>query len=297
MRVLITGSHGQVAQSVAQVAAGRSDVSALAMGRPALDLCSVPSIRRALFEISPDVVINTAAYTDVDGAEREPERAFDLNAAGAAAIAAEAAQANIPIIHLSTGYVFDGKKSAPYTEDDEPSPACVYGLSKLKGEAAVANANLRHVILRTAWIYSTEGRNFVATMIQRARAGAKIEVVDDQIGSPTYDRHLADMILSIAARAVSQPAASDWGTYHAAGSGSASWYAMAQEVFACSRKLGGPDAVITPINSSDYPTAAARPQNSQLDCTKIERTFGLRMPDWRKGVEDCMRRMLAIDSD
>ena len=267
------------------------------MGRPALDLCSVPSIRRALFEISPDVVINTAAYTDVDSAEREPQKAFELNVNGAAAIAAEAAQAKVPIVHLSTDYVFDGKKSAPYTEDDEPSPTSVYGLSKLQGEVAVADANAKHVILRTAWIYSPEGRNFVTTMIERARQSSKIEVVDDQIGSPTYARHLADLILSIAVQVVSQPAASAWGVYHAAGSGGVSWCGLAQEVFAVSREIGGPVAQIRPINSSQYPTVAARPQYAQLDCAKLERTFGLEMPDWREGVRDCVRRLLADESD
>lgn len=297
MRVLITGSHGQVAQTLARVAASSTEVSALAMGRPALDLCSVPSIRRALFEISPDIVINTAAYTDVDSAEREPQRAFDLNANGAAAIAAEAAQAKIPIVHLSTDYVFDGRKSGPYTEDDQPAPTSVYGLSKLQGEVAVAGANSRHVILRTAWIHSPEGRNFVTTMIERARKSSKIEVVDDQTGSPTYARHLAELILSIAVHVVSQPAASTWGVYHAAGSGGASWCGLAQEVFAVSRRFGGPVAEITPINSSQYPTVAPRPQNSQLDCTKLERTFGLQLPDWREGVKDCMRCLLADGSD
>jgi dTDP-4-dehydrorhamnose reductase len=293
MRVLITGSHGQVAQTVAQVAASRTEVSALAMGRPALDLCSVPSIRRALFEISPDIVINTAAYTDVDNAEREPQRAFELNADGAAAIAAEAAQAKVPIIHLSTDYVFDGTKPAPYTEEDEPAPATVYGLSKLQGEAAVASANPMHVILRTAWIYSPDGRNFVTKMIQQARESPVIEVVDDQTGSPTYARHLADVILSIAAQVVSGPAASAWGVYHAAGSGGVSWCGLAREVFAVSSKLGGPAAQIVPINSSQYPTVAARPQNAQLDCDKLGRTFGLQLPEWRDGVNDCLQRLLT----
>ncbi|MGI9463672.1 MAG: SDR family oxidoreductase, partial [Aestuariivirgaceae bacterium] len=172
-----------------------------------------------------------------------------------------------------------------------------YGLSKLKGEAAVAEANARHLILRTTWVYSPEGRNFATTMIKLARARAQIDVVDDQTGSPTYARHLADAILSIADQVVSGETASAWGTYHAAGSGSASWRELAEEIFDVSRRLGGAAASVRPITSADYPTVAPRPQNSRLDCTKLRDTFGLQMPDWREGVDDCVQRLLAATDE
>lgn len=292
MRLLIAGWQGQVARALVEMAPGCRDVTACAVGRAALDICEAKSIERALSGISPTVVINSAAYTAVDKAESEPERAFALNRDGARLLAEAAARRGIPIIHISTDYVFDGSKPEPYVEEDATAPATVFGRSKLEGEQAVQVANPKHIILRTAWVFSPAGRNFVKTMLAQARDAAHVRVVDDQRGSPTYAPHLVGAILHLA-RIISTPDVNGpWGIYHAANSGTTSWRGFAEEVFTRSRELGGPAAQVEPIRSADYPTPAQRPANSQLDCAKLERTFGLRLPSWQDGVADCVQRIL-----
>jgi dTDP-4-dehydrorhamnose reductase len=292
MRLLIAGWQGQIARSLVEMAPGCPDVTACAVGRAALDICSAKSIERALSDISPTVVINSAAYTAVDKAESDVDRAFALNRDGARLLAQASAKRGIPIIHLSTDYVFDGTKQAPYVEDDETSPNTVFGQSKLEGEEAVRAGNPRHIILRTAWIFSPSGRNFVKTMLAQAAEHDRVRVVEDQRGSPTYAPHLVEAILALA-RLVSVPEAEGpWGVYHAANSGTTTWRDFAEEVFARSRALGGPSAEVEPIRSADYPTPAHRPANSQLDCSKLAQTFGLTLPPWQAGVEDCVERLL-----
>lgn len=292
MRLLIAGWQGQVARSLVEMAPGCPDVTACAVGRAALDICEARSIERALSAISPTVVINSAAYTAVDKAESDVERAFALNRDGARMLAEAAARRGIPIIHMSTDYVFDGSKREPYVEDDATSPATVFGKSKLEGEQAVREANPKHIILRSAWIFSPAGRNFVKTMLTQAAGQPRVRVVEDQHGSPTYAPHLVAAILDIARRVSPQGAEGPWGVYHAANSGTTTWRAFAEEVFARSRGLGGPAAEVDPIRSADYPTPAQRPANSQLDCSKLEQTFGLRLPPWQEGVGDCVARIV-----
>ena len=297
MRLLIAGWQGQVARSLVELALARKDIDALSVGRPALDLCQPSSIKSTLVGDRPDIMINTAAYTAVDKAEEEPDAVFQLNAAGAAAFAEAAAKRDIPIIHLSTDYVFDGTKDTPYTEDDAPAPQSVYGRSKLQSEIDVAAANPRHVILRTAWVHSPFGRNFVKTMLGIAAKQDTLNVVDDQLGSPTYALHLASAILDIAARLCHDRDEAPWGLYHAANGGEVSWHGLATHAFEVSGKLGGPTATATPITTAEYPTAAPRPANSRLDCSKLEETFGIEMPLWESGVEDCVARLLADHGD
>jgi dTDP-4-dehydrorhamnose reductase len=304
MRILIAGWHGQIAKALMEVAPGCPDIAACAAGRPALDLCEPRSVQRAFADISPDIVINAAAYTAVDEAEGNPERAFALNRDGARQLAEEAARRGAPVIHLSTDYVFDGLKAAPYVETDVPDPQTVYGRSKLEGEAAVAEANPRHVILRTSWPFSPFRRNFVTRMIEKARTGEKLRVVDDQFGSPTYVPHLTDVILGVARRLVSgNDCKGLWGVYHAAGSeapgavsGSValpvSWRRLAEEVFRQSAALGGPSAEVEAIPAGEYPTLAPRLANARLDCSKLRDVFGLRLPFWQEGVAACVRRLL-----
>jgi dTDP-4-dehydrorhamnose reductase len=268
-------------------------VRACAVGRAALDICEARSIERALSQIEPSVVINSAAYTAVDKAETDVERAFALNRDGARMLAEAAAKRGIPIIHMSTDYVFDGSKADPYVEDDETAPATVFGRSKLEGEAVVRSANPRHVILRTAWIYSPTGRNFVKSMLEQAASRDRVRVVDDQRGSPTYAPHLVAAILDVARQLSGRKGADGpWGVYNAAGTGTTTWRSFAEEVFRRSAALGGPVAEVEPIASADYPTPAPRPANSQLDCSKLERTFGLRLPPWREGVAECVERLV-----
>ena len=198
MRLLITGSHGQVARAFIEAAPSAPDIEACSLGRPALDICNSPTIERSLSDIRPDVVINTAAYTAVDDAEGDEDKARALNRDGAEMLALAAARRGVPIIHLSTDYVFDGTKTSPYVETDAVAPQSVYGRTKLEGEQAVAAANPRHLILRTAWVYSPFGKNFVKTILTHAGRGTDLKVVDDQIGSPTYAPHLVDAILGVA---------------------------------------------------------------------------------------------------
>ena len=301
MRLLIAGWQGQVARALVEIAPAAPDITALAVGRPALDLCEPASITRAMTDFKPDVIVNTAAYTAVDLAEREPDAAFALNRDGARLLAEAAAKRGAALIHLSSDYVFDGAKSEPYVETDATAPLNVFGRSKLAGEDAVRLAAPRHVILRTSWVYSATGRNFVRTMLAKAQdvglAGAPLRVVDDQAGSPTYAPHLAEAVLAVGRRIAGLDGRDEgrdlWGTYHAAGTGYASWCGLAREVFAASARTGGASASVTPIASADYPTLAARPLNARLDCSKLARMFAIRLPPWESGVHACVQRLLA----
>lgn len=216
-----------------------------------------------------------------------------MNRDGARLLAQAAARRGIPIIHLSTDYVYDGCKLEPYVEDDPTGPASVYGRSKLEGEAAVREANPQHVILRTAWVYSPTGKNFVKTMLRLAAERDRVNVVDDQRGSPTFAQHLAVAILDVARQlGPDQRTDAPWGIYHAVGGGTTTWWGLAGEVFRRSAALGGPEAIVDPIASADYPTPAHRPANSQLDCGKLERTFGVKLPAWQDGVAACVERLV-----
>lgn len=294
MRVLVAGWHGQVAIALSEAATRRHDIEAFAVGRPALDLTDRPSIGRTLFGITPDVIINTAAYTDVDGAEREPHLAIRRNAEGAAALARQAARIGVPIIHLSTVYVFAGDKASAYAEDDPAQPINAYGHSKMAGETAVADANPRHVILRTGWVYSPFGRNFVRRILDRGTREAELAIDDVQHGSPSYAPHVATAILDIAARVSAGGARTmshdDWGVYHIADSGTARWCDLAREAFrvAGARGIASPSVVARPT-PSDGP--ASRPRNAMLDCAKLHDVFGIRLASWQDGVKDCVERL------
>ena len=239
----------------------------------------------------PDVVVNAAAYTAVDKAESEPAAAHAINALGAERLAKACAANSIPIIHISTDYVFDGMKDGPYREDDPTSPINVYGHSKLEGEQRVAKACERHLILRTAWVHSPWGGNFVKTMLRLATTRPNIGVIDDQKGSPTYAPHLADVVLAAAARIANDPAGMRWGIYHAVGGGETTWFGFAREVFRRAAEQGLPAAEVAPIATSAYPTPARRPANSRLNCDKLRLLFGLELPDWQAGAQSCVVRL------
>lgn len=293
MRLLIAGWQGQVARALVELAPAAPEVEAFAVGRPGLDLCNAATITRAMTDFNPDVIINSAAYTAVDKAESEPTAAFALNRDGARLLAEAAARRGAAIIHISTDYVFDGTKPEPYVEEDPTAPLNVYGRSKLEGEVELAQANARHVIARTAWVYSPTGTNFVKTMLRLAGERSEVRVVDDQIGSPTYAPHLAQALLSVARSALEDEPGQRWGVYHMAGAGTVSWCGLAHEIFRVSAAMGGPSADVVPITTSDYPTQARRPMNSRLDCRKAHATFGVALPDWREGVESCVARLLG----
>lgn len=292
MRLLIAGWRGQVARALMRAAPSAPDVKAVSVGRPALDLVDPNSIERLFNDALPTVVINSAAYTAVDQAEAEPEKAFSLNADGARLVARAAARRQIPLIHLSTHYVFDGSKDAPYTEDDVPCPATVFGRSKLDGERAVATEAPRHIILRTGWVYSALAGNFATRVLDTPPEASPLRIVSDQRGNPTYAPHLAKVILEIARQITRENGAAPWGLYHAAGAGLAGWDELARALLARAAGAGRPTVDVEGIASADYPTPAPRPMNSALSTARLETTFGLTLPTWQDGVRDCVAELL-----
>ncbi len=284
--LVVGGTSGQVARELAALHGPEFGLDV--RGRPQLDLASPATLAAAIADARPDVVINCGAYTAVDQAESEPDLARAINADGPAALGAVCAAAGIPIVHLSTDYVFDGAKTSPYLETDPTGPQSVYGATKLAGETAVANSGARHVILRVSWVHAPEGKNFVRTMLRLAGSRERLGVVADQIGRPTYAPHLAIALRDVAARLVMDPDAPT-GVFHLTGSGEpCSWRQFAETIFAASHVRGGPSAIADPIPASAYPTPAKRPANSVMDCTRIAETYGLVLPTWKQGVEECV---------
>jgi dTDP-4-dehydrorhamnose reductase len=295
MQIAVTGRSGQVVQSLLERAkAGNVEVHAV--GRPDLDLVRPETVVAALLALRPDAIVNAAAYTAVDLAESEPALAHAINATGAAAVARAAAQLDIPIIHLSTDYVFDGSLGRPYREDDATGPLGVYGASKLAGEAAVRAANANHAILRTAWVYSPFSKNFARTMLTLANTREEISVVSDQLGSPTNALDIADRVITVVRNLIDRPAAPELrGTFHMTGAGETNWAEFAQSIFAISAGVGGPSARVRPIPTSAYPTPARRPANSRLDNSRLANVHGLRLPDWQPSLPGCIKRLVARD--
>ena len=287
MRLIISGWHGQIARALADEALSSPDVQAFAIGRPALDVRDPRSIERAFADVNPNLVINTAAYTAVDKAETESDLAFLLNRDGARRFAEAAARRNVPIIHLSTHYVFDGLKSTPYLETDEARPNTVYGQSKLEGEEAVRQANPQHIIVRTGWVYSAHGRNFFTRVLDLAsKSEGPLDIVGDQRGNPTYAPHLAKLLLALARHLLAgTPRDRVWGSYHVAGSGTATWYELAQEISANMESVGRPKIQVRPITTAQYTTVTKRPPNCTLNDNKFDATFSLRLPVWHQGVQ------------
>jgi len=291
IRLLVTGRDGQVARALAERAEGSCGFEVIRLGRPDLDLARPETIGPAIAAARPDIVVSAAAYTEVDRAEDEPEAAFAVNGRGAGEVAGAAARLGLPVIHLSTDYVFAGTGETPHTEDETPDPKSVYGASKLAGEKAVAAGNPRHVILRTAWVYSPFSRNFVRTMLRLAETRGEIAVVADQWGNPTSALEIADAILAVARKWQTEPGLA--GLYHLAGTGETSWCGLARAVFAASRAAGGPFAQVRAIASAEYPQKAPRPKNSRLDCSRFETAFGYRCRPWEQGVAEAVQRILA----
>ncbi|WP_426233063.1 dTDP-4-dehydrorhamnose reductase [Pararhizobium sp. DWP3-4] len=291
MKILVTGMKGQVVTSLVEAAAGMEDIELITVGRPDFDLADPCSVRQAILAAKPDVVVSSAAYTAVDLAEDERNLAYAINVTGAAAVAEAAAVLRVPIIHLSTDYVFSGSDPYPYLEDDEAEPKTVYGYTKLRSEHAVASVNPRHIILRTSWVYSPFGTNFVRSMLRIATERESIGVVSDQWGNPTSALDLATAILLIA----TFPERHYTGIYHLSGTGETNWSGFARHIFNVSRAHGGPYADVEDILSSDYRTKAKRPANSCLSTDKFERVFGWRAPGWQTSAETVVRRIIDRD--
>ena len=279
--ILVTGG-GQVATALAALAAGQTLLRA---GRETVDFDRPDTIRPWLERTAPVLIVNAAAYTAVDRAESEPDAAWRANRDGPALLAAYCRDAGIPLIHISTDYVFDGSKGAPYVESDATAPTGVYGASKLAGERAVLASGARAIVLRTSWVYAASGRNFVLTMLNAARKTQQLRVVADQRGCPTAADDLASAILAIAAHLARDGWRDDLGgVYHAAGSGETTWHGLANAVFDAASGLGLPRPEVAAIATADWPTPARRPADSRLDCGKLAQTFDLRLPEWQNSV-------------
>lgn len=291
MRIVVTGRQGQVVQSLLLKgqAAGHEIVP---LGRPELDLAAPEGCEAVLAGLRPDVLVSAAAYTAVDRAESEPELAHAVNAAGPAALATAAANLGVPLVHLSTDYVFAGDKPEPYVETDPLQPLGVYGASKLAGEQAVLERHgANSVILRTAWVYSPFGANFVKTMLRLAADRDEVSVVADQWGNPTSALDIADGILCIAARLVANSDPALRGVFHMTAAGETTWAGFAEAIFASSAAAGGPTARVRRIATSDYPTPAHRPANSRLDCSKLEQRYAVRLSEWRGAIEQVVAQL------
>jgi dTDP-4-dehydrorhamnose reductase len=289
MRILVTGRTGQLAISLAEIAAKRPDIELIFLGRPEFDMEKTTSIGGQIDARQPDLVINAAAYTAVDKAETEPERAFAINRDGAAAAARAAERLGAPFVHISTDYVFDGRKAEPYIEVDEVGPINVYGRSKLEGERAVLEAHPRALILRTSWVFGPFGSNFLKTMLKVGAERPVLRVVSDQVGNPTSALDLAVAILDVSSRLRSEPG----GLYHLTGEGSTSWHGFADFIFQESARRCGPAPTLEAISSADYKTAAARPANSRLDCTAFASRFGVKLRPWTEAAKEAVARCLS----
>ncbi|WP_028033150.1 dTDP-4-dehydrorhamnose reductase [Chelativorans sp. J32] len=295
MKILVTGKDGQVVRSLLARASAHPGLTLIAVGRPELDLADLRTFEPALARHAPDLVVNAAAYTAVDQAEDEPETAHAVNAEAPRLLARLTAERGIPLIQISTDYVFDGALDRPYEENDTVNPLSAYGKSKLAGEEAVRRENADHLILRTAWVYSAHGRNFLKTMLKLAETREELRIVSDQIGNPTAARDIADGILTaIDARRRRGP--EGWSaTYHLAGSGEAGWHEFAAHIFSENAARGGPSARVVPITTADYPTKAVRPRNSRLSCERFATAFGYRAPHWRESVVETLEELAAAD--
>lgn len=279
VRLLVTGAGGQVGHELLALARTRG-VDAVGTDVAALDITDAAAVRQAVEDARPDAAVNAAAYTAVDRAEAEPDRAAAVNRDGARHVAEACAAAGIPLVHVSTDYVFDGTKGAPYVPADAVSPLGVYGRTKAEGEAAVREATPEHVILRTAWVFSAHGHNFVRTMLRLARERDTFGVVADQHGGPTSAAAVARACLAVA----EQTAAGHgiWGTFHHAGTPAATWFDLATEAVRLGALLDpAVRGTVRPIATADYPTAAARPPRVELDTSAFERAYGVAAPDWR----------------
>jgi len=282
VEILVFGRIGQLGSALAEVLSDRYETRFI--DQPELDLTAPESVRDHVQAYLPSIVINAAAYTAVDRAETEPELAHIINARAPGSLAYACDEAGAVLIHYSTDYVFDGAASMPYTETAAVAPTGVYGQSKLAGEIAVASATQRYVILRTAWLYSAVGHNFVKTMLKLANSGQPIRVVADQIGSPTYAQDLARVTRGII-EVLYNRREDCFGLYHVTNTGTTSWYGLAQEIF---RLAAHQDVVVQPISTEEYPTPAPRPAYTALDCSKLERVFGLTLPSWRDALARCI---------
>lgn len=273
--ILITGANGQVGQ---ELAAAQSPHRLIALTRAELDITDPHRVAAVVGECHPDIVINAAAYTRVDQAEADAEQAFAVNRDGVVNLASACRARDLPLLHVSTDYIFSGEEQGEYHEDDDARPVSVYGESKLAGERALRDLLPRHVILRTSWVFSAHGNNFVKTMLRLGRERSELGIVDDQRGCPTSARSIAAALLRIADACLDDNL-ERWGTYHFCNSPATSWFDFAGNIFR--QAQGYDDLRLRSISTAEYPTPARRPMNSVLNCDRLEAAFGIARSDWR----------------
>ena len=294
MRILLTGRGGQVGRAL--TTALQSLGTVIATDRSSLDLAFPDQIRARVTAMQPDLIVNAAAYTDVERAELEEEAAVAINGVSVGELAVAACELRVPLIHYSTDYVFDGTKTSPYTEDDQTAPLSAYGRSKLDGEQRIRNSGCAHLILRASWVYAEAGRNFVTTMLRLAAEREELRVVDDQFGAPTFAGFIADATAQIIERITSSDTArrrvEGGDTVHLVNGGTTTWFGFASAIFASDsvrRRVNTPRLV--PIKTSEFPTRARRPANSRLSTEKARTVWELRVPDWRESLAVSLSRL------
>ena len=297
MKLLITGAKGQVGSELVKDAQARG-YEVYGFSSRELDITHFEQLMQKVEQIRPDVIINAAAYTAVDKAEQESEQAYAVNAQGSKNLAKASKQMAIPLLHISTDYVFDGEKDTPYTEVDQPNPTGVYGASKLQGDQAIEAIWPRHIILRVSWVFGEQGNNFVKTMLRLAEQRDELSIVNDQFGAPTSARAISQSLLSILeVNNFNQPDF-PWGTYHLQSEPGVTWFEFAREIFQQAEKLGliNKTMKLNPIPSSEFPTPVKRPANSKLDGIKLQQNFDLKPVQWQDDLQQMLKNMSAITS-
>lgn len=285
MKILITGAQGQVGKELTTIA-NEEGFDVIAAGRADLDITEAQNVEEYISQCQPNIVINAAAHTAVDKAESEQDLAFAINQNGAENIALACNGLNIPLLHISTDYVFDGSKAEPYNEDDAVSPLGVYGNSKWQGEEVIRKNVNAHIILRVAWVFGAQGNNFVKTMLRLGKERDELSVVADQFGGPSPAKNIAQTLIELVKQYQNNKSLA-WGTYHYCGKEKTTWYGFAEEIFKQANESGllNKKIKVNPISTAEYPTPAKRPANSMLDCTKIKTTFGIDMPEWKDALK------------
>lgn len=293
MKILLTGSQGQVGQAIVEKAQ-EFNIHLIACDRKMLDITDMANIQDIIKTYSPDYIINSAAYTAVDKAESEPEKAFAVNSLGAENLAKISAQYNVPLIHLSTDYIFDGEKASPYIESDKANPIGIYAKSKWAGEEAVRKYCKNHIILRISWVFGEYGNNFVKTMLRLMKERETLQIVSDQTGCPTYTGDIADVILKM----ITTPdLAQSYGTYHYTNIPSTNWFEFAKAIYTEASKFDILQTkLIKPINTADYPTPAKRPKNSVLNTALFQKVFKISLQSWQKGLEKTLKKISTVYS-
>jgi len=292
MKVLITGANGQVGCELAAIAR-QLEIDHVSYNRAQLDITDTKAIQAVVDEQRPDVVINAAAYTAVDAAENDSDAAFSVNRDGVENLALSCRSSDIPLLHISTDFVFDGKKAGAYKEDDQTNPLSVYGASKLAGEDVLRQTWQKYIILRTSWVYGAQGNNFVKTMLRLMRERDQLSVVDDQWGCPTSAQSIAATLLAIAS-AVVEKGVEAWGVYHFCSSGRTNWYVFAKEILRLASEKEFLGISMTPISSEQWASPAARPKNSELSTKKLERTFGIEIEPWQDPLSSVISSLNTV---